>query len=194
MPRVIDELHRDHVNLAKLLAALERQVAAFDRGKRPDYDILHGVIDYCLTYPDLYHHPKEDLIMEHLRARDPAAAASLGDLLAEHARLGEVTRRFAAAVHNVLQEVEVPRAAFDEKARSFLQAYRDHMAEEERAFLPLAAKTLTAEDWREIDARMAPRPDPLFEGEPEDRFRALSEDILAWDREHREQQAQHNGE
>jgi len=186
VPKIIDALHRDHANLAKLLAALERQVAAFDRGERPDYDILHGVIDYCLNYPDLYHHPKEDLVMERLRARDPAAAATFGDLMAEHARLGEVTRRFAAAVHNVLQEVEVPRAIFGETARTFLKAYREHMAVEERAFLPLAAKTLTEADWREIDARVAPRPDPLFEGEPEERFSALRKDILAWDREHRE--------
>lgn len=187
MPKIIDALHKDHANLAKLLAALERQVAAFDRGERPDYDILHGVIDYCLNYPDLYHHPKEDLVMERLRARDPAAAAPLGDLLAEHVRLGEVARRFAAAVHNILQEVEVPRVAFDQAARTFLKAYREHMAAEERTFLPLAGKTLTEEDWREIDARMGPRADPLFEGEPEDRFRALREDILAWDREHQEQ-------
>lgn len=188
MPKIIDALHRDHVNLAKLLAALERQVAAFDRGERPDYDILHGVIDYCLNYPDLYHHPKEDLVLERLRARDPEAAASVGDLLAEHAHLGEVTRRFAAAVHNILQEAEVPRAAFDETARAFLEAYRAHMAAEERSFLPLAARTLTEEDWQAIDACMAPRRDPLFEGEePEESFRALREDILAWDREHREQ-------
>lgn len=188
MPKIIDELHRDHANLAKLLAALERQLAVFERGERPDYDILHGVIDYCLNYPDLYHHPKEDLVMERLRARDPAAAATLGDLMAEHARLGEITRRFAAAVHNVLQEMEVPRAAFGEAARGFLDAYREHMTAEERAFLPLAAKALTEEDWREIDARMAPRRDPLFEGEPEEHFRALSKDILAWDREHQARQ------
>ncbi len=85
--------------MAKLLSALERQLAVFDQGESPDYDIVQGVIDYCLNYPDLYHHPKEDLVLERLQAVDPVAAAGIGDLAAEHQDLANLTRRFAAAVH-----------------------------------------------------------------------------------------------
>ena len=45
---IIDSLHEDHANLAKLLGALERQLALFDEGESPDYDIVRGVVDYCL--------------------------------------------------------------------------------------------------------------------------------------------------
>jgi len=83
--------------MGRLLDAVERQLERFDRGETPDYDILQGVLDYALTYPDLYHHPKEDLVYARLRLRDPAAADSLTDLQAEHHTLAEVTRRFCAA-------------------------------------------------------------------------------------------------
>ena len=84
--------------MAKLLNAFERQLAAFDQGATPDHDIVRGVIDYCLTYPDLYHHPKEDLVFARLQLRDPATAEAVGDIRAEHEALSEAIRRLAAAV------------------------------------------------------------------------------------------------
>ncbi len=67
--------------MGKLRDALERQVAVLKGGGTPDYDIVQGVMDDCLTFPDLHHHPKADLIYRRLAARDPAAAAGGGDSL-----------------------------------------------------------------------------------------------------------------
>ncbi len=180
MTDVIDSLHQDHANLAKLLDALERQLALFDEGETPDFDIVRGVIDYCLNYPDLYHHPKEDLVLERLQAADPVAAAAVGDLAAEHRDLAALTHRFADAVQAVLQDLEVPRGPFDEAARRFLETYREHMNKEEREFLPAARRSLGETDWADIDARLAQPEDPLFGAPGEERFAALSRDILAW--------------
>lgn len=169
--------------MAKLLNAFERQIEEFDRGARPDYDIVRGVIDYCLTYPDLYHHPKEDLIFAALQHRDPTAAESVGDLRAEHEALGEATRRLAAAVRQVLNEAEVPRDAVQQAATTFLSFYRRHIAMEEERFFPAAKKALTPTDWEEIESQLSERQDPLFGREPEDRFAALRQNILDWEAE-----------
>ncbi len=93
MTNIIDSLHEDHANLAKLLDALERQPALFDDGETPDYDIVQGVVDYCLNYPDRYHHPKEDLVLERLQALDPVVAAGIGEFAAEHQDLANLTQR-----------------------------------------------------------------------------------------------------
>ncbi len=79
-------------------------------------------MDYCLNYPDLYHHPKEDLVLEHLKAADPVAAAAVGDLAAEHRDLAALTRRFADAIDAILQDNQVPRGPFEDAARRFLEA------------------------------------------------------------------------
>ncbi len=55
MSEILRRLHDDHVNLLRVLAILERQIAVMDRGDRPDWAIVHGVIEYLLTYPDLHH-------------------------------------------------------------------------------------------------------------------------------------------
>lgn len=184
MPETIRLLRQEHANMAKLLDALERQIAVFDRGELPDYDIVEGVIDYCLAYPDLFHHPKEDLVYRRMQAREPAAAEAVGDLLSEHERLAALTRRLTEAVQNVLLEATVSRDAVDKVAREFLDAYRKHISMEEAAFFPAAIAALSEADWRELDAQAANLDDPLFGEAPADagRFEKLRDDILAWDK------------
>jgi hemerythrin-like domain-containing protein len=177
---ILDAIHEDHANMVKMLNALERQLAVFDAGETPDYDIVRGVVDYCLDYPDLYHHPKEDLVFERLKVRDPAAAAEIGDLPGQHAELAVRTRRLQEAVAAVLGDLEVPRGRLDETLREFLDAYRQHMNEEERAFLPAARRVLSAEDLAEIQDRLDHPADPLFGAPSEERFAALRQDILNW--------------
>jgi len=180
---VLATTHRDHANLAKLLDAAERQLALYEQGETPDYDIILGVIDYCLNYPDLYHHPKEDLILRRLRQRDPEAARAVGDLEDEHRALGALTRRFAGAVNNILGDAEMPRDALQTIAREFLTSYRAHMHMEEQVFLPAARRALDPSDWAEIDAQLTHREDPLFGTEREDRYRSLRKEILSWAQE-----------
>ncbi len=189
MTDIIDSLHEDHATLAKLLDTLERQLGLFDEGEIPDYDIVRGVVNYCLDYPDLYHHPKEDLVLARLKAADPVAAAAIGDLAAEHQDLAALTRRFADAIDAILQDIQVPRGPFEDAARRFLEAYRAHMNKEERAFLPAARRALGAADWAEIDARLSKPEDPLFGAPGAERFAALRQDILYWAQEARAQEA-----
>jgi hypothetical protein len=84
MTHIIEVLRQEHCNIESLLPVLERELSVFDRGDRPDYDVVRAVIDYLKDYPDSCHHPKEDMIVEKLKARDPVAAATIGDLEAEH--------------------------------------------------------------------------------------------------------------
>jgi hemerythrin-like domain-containing protein len=179
-PEVLRSLQRDHDNLTKLLDAFARQLEVFDQGEHPDYDIVEGVLDYCLTYPDLYHHPKEDLVYRKLMAVDPGAVEDLKDLEYEHEELGNLTRRLAEVVHNVLQDLEVPREAFDIQARNFLDAYRRHMEMEDRYFFPAALRALSPADWDEIATQAVDREDPLFGDEADKRFELLRDDILSW--------------
>lgn len=180
MTKVLDSLHQDHRNMAQLLRALERQLARFDAGETPDYDIVEGVVDYCLNYPETYHHPKEDLIYERLAVLDPAAVSALGDLKEEHETLTELTRRFAAAVQSILQDLEVPRERFESASRDFLRAYWEHMNKEEHDIFPAARRSLSDADWVEIESRITHLEDPVFGPNTEDRFIALRQDILHW--------------
>jgi len=162
MVRVVDQLGRDHRNLRLLLDIVEEEMNAYGEGRVPDFDLLRMIAEYTLHYPDLVHHPKEDLVFERLVMRAPGAKAVIGDLLEEHRRLAELTRRFAAAVNNVARDVELPRKWFDSLAREYLLANRLHMQLEEKHFLPRAMAVLTEEDWAAIDERLSHADDPVL--------------------------------
>jgi hemerythrin-like domain-containing protein len=70
MTYVVEVLRQEHRNIEKLLRILERELSVFDRGNRPNYEVVLGVIDYFKDYPDSCHHPKEDIIFEKLQLRD----------------------------------------------------------------------------------------------------------------------------
>jgi len=86
MTAFIEVLRQEHRNIESLLRVLERELSVFDRGERPDYEVVLAVIDYFKGYPDSCHHPREDMIVEKLKVRDPVAAATIGDLEAETRR------------------------------------------------------------------------------------------------------------
>jgi hemerythrin-like domain-containing protein len=183
MSEVMTRLREEHRNIAKLLRALEHQLAIFDTTEQPDYDVIAVIADYFVGFTDRCHHPKEDLVYRKMCERDPKLAGTMTDLEAEHQKISALARQFQEAVRNVLQEVEVSRSAFDEVAHHFVSEQRRHMQMEEERFFPLALQILTPDDWVEIDERITREEDPVFGGEISQEFAALRNDILKWEEE-----------
>jgi hemerythrin-like domain-containing protein len=153
MSRIIEILLDEHRNIEKLLHILEQELEVFDRGESPDYEILQAIIDYFQDYPGSYHHPKEDIVFEKLKLRDPAVTRQIGDAEAEHQAETNRLRQFARAV----EDVAGLRQAFHNVVRDFIQHQRQHIAKEERSLFPSAVKALRPEDWIEIDTRLNER-------------------------------------
>lgn len=186
MSEVIRILRREHANISKLIKTLERQIAVFENDGEPDYDIIEGIADYFLSFPDLYHHPKENMIFAKLRERDPQAARKIGDLQREHDEIASRTREFTAAVRSLLVDARDPATPFDKRARDFVDFQRAHMEKEEKDFFPAALRILTPQDWEELEAKMTDQEDPLFGERVGERYEALHANILQWEREDRQ--------
>ena len=180
MHEILQALRQEHRNIVSLINTLEWQVAEFERGSTPDYDVISANVEYFLTFPDLFHHPKEDMVFAKLCERDAAAAAGIDDLRRAHAELGARTREFSAGLHAVLDELEIPRSAFVRRARRFIELQRQHIEMEETRFFPAADKALTTEDWADVKARMTRGEDPLFGENVPAKFDRLRRTILTW--------------
>ena len=171
---IIEHLSQEHRNIERLLAILERELQVFDRGDRPDYKVISAVISYFELYPEVYHHPQEDVVFAKLRTRDPAAAAKVGDLAREHQRGAERLRRVAHAVDSVLAGSEILQTI----VRDFIEHERRHIMMEDRDFFPAALKALEPQDWTEIASALTNPEDPLFSEAAEETFDALRARIL----------------
>jgi hemerythrin-like domain-containing protein len=180
---IIERLSHEHRNIEKLLAILERELEVFDRGDRPDYEVFRAVISYFEVYPEVYHHPQEDLVFAKLRTRDRVAAEKVGDLAREHQRGAERLHRVSHALDNVLAEREVLRQNVDTIVRDFIEHERRHMMMEDRDFFPAALKALEPQDWTEIASALTGQTDPLFSDVSEARFDALRAHILRLEEE-----------
>jgi len=180
MPKTIDALREDHKNMARLYDLLGRELKVFKTGEHPDYDLIKKILDYCLTYPDQCHHPKEDLVFGRLRQRHPAAVDAIGNLEIEHEKLAAFTWRFATALGNVLEDEQLPRDWFLDLANDFLAFSRRHMQMEEVLFFPAALKHLTPADWAELEAAIESQIEPAFDEDKLKRFEASYREIMAW--------------
>jgi hemerythrin-like domain-containing protein len=186
MKTMIEVLHDEHQDIENLLVVLEDELKVFDRQERPDYEIIQAVISYFQDYPDCCHHPKEDMIFEKLKARDPILAQSIGDVEAEHHEEAERLDRVANVVLNVLLDRDILRQTFDDVMRDFIEHERVHMAMEERILFPAAVDALQPEDWMEIDLKWSDKKDSLFNVAIEERCQSLRDRVLQWARENKE--------
>ena len=177
MMEIIEVLLQEHRNIEKLLRVLERELTVFDRAGRPDYEVVLAVINYFKDYPDSCHHPKEDIIVERFKARDPVAAATI-DLEAEHQEGARRLHRVAEAVEGVLSDQILLRQTVDDIIRNFINHERQHMAMEERVVFPAMLNALRPEDWADIALKLADRFGPPSEPDFEEQFSTLRRNIL----------------
>ena len=110
MSRVIETLREEHRNLARLLDALDHQIEVFAEAVRPDYDVICGIAEYFLDYPDRCHHPKEDAVLEMLRDRHPDMTTALVDLTREHRTLHDDAVRFRDVINALLNDTDIARS------------------------------------------------------------------------------------
>ncbi|QOZ24215.1 hemerythrin domain-containing protein [Bradyrhizobium sp. CCBAU 51753] len=180
---IIDLLLREHRNIDLLLVALQRELEIFEQGARPDYEVIRAIISYFEVYPQVYHHPQEDLIFSKLRTRDPDAAAIIGDLAHEHREVIDRLHHFAQAIDGILADREILRQDVGNIVRDFILRERHHMMWEERDFFPAAVKALSAEDWTEIASARTDHGDLLFSEIAEATSDALRAHILELEQE-----------
>ena len=102
MTDLLATLHQDHKNISQLLQLLEQQVHAMHADKDiVDFRLMQDIIDYFISYPDVVHHPLEDVLFVRMVALDLTLLDVVKELREQHkqqARIGQdLTRRNGAA-------------------------------------------------------------------------------------------------
>lgn len=165
--------HEEHMYFNRLLALLQHEVDVFATTEVPNYPLMLDIVEYLRDYADRYHHPREDAVFSRLANYLPDRELPLARLQQEH----RVIANAGATLQRLLEEVQadavVSRAEVEVAAATFLVYYGNHIAREEEDILPLAAKTLSGDDWRAAAAAAPAGDDPVFGPSPKARFRDL---------------------
>lgn len=150
--RLIGAWHTEHVQIARLLDLLEREVALFHASERPNYDLMRDVVHFLRHFTDRVHHLREDAAFVRLVARDPAVEPQVNRLLQEHRVIARAGEALFSLLEAVLDGTYVARADIEAAAATYLVYYRNHIATEETAIMSRAASVLTAADWEQVAA------------------------------------------
>jgi hemerythrin-like domain-containing protein len=178
MVEIIEILRKEHQNVENLLRVMEQELSVFDRGERPDYEVLGAIIEFFKKYPASCHHPKEDIIYEKFKTRDPDRAASIADLEAEHREGAVRLHRVAQTIESILDDQEILREDVDRIVRDFIDNQRKHIALEEQVVFPAIADTLQPADWADVALTMADRYGPPSTADFEEQLNTLRRNVL----------------
>ncbi|WP_434356820.1 hemerythrin domain-containing protein [Parasalinivibrio latis] len=175
---MLDLIHLEHKNISRLLALLERKLAAIQAEDEVDFRLIRDSVEYLGSYSEKYHHPKEDVIylyyLEHYGDN-----GDIAKLDKEHEELSVLTQDFETTVDMILMDSVVPLSVFAEQLQQFIRRQRDHLMFEERDVLPIIAKAFNEKDWLNVRERcILEYDDPLFGKEVSVRFRRLSEKLF----------------
>jgi hemerythrin-like domain-containing protein len=178
--QALEDLRAEHRDMLALLDMLQKQVEIVAQDHRPDGAVLLEIAEYFASVPDLFHHPKEDLILRRLAALDQEASKLLRHLEVEHEDGGRELKRFLRAVVRLLMEPDVDPERFLSAALAFMDIERRHIAWEEASFFPVVEAAFGSEDWTEIDSGLQSFIDPLHRKELPSRFPRLQQVVDAW--------------
>lgn len=162
MSDVLEKLTADHAHVDRLLALFEEQVNLIHSGENPDSALMQDIMGYMTHYPDLIHHPLEDLVFEHVINHDASTRTVLKSLLQEHDELARAGHDLKMCIDSLESESLVRRDTLDKLSSDYLQTLRRHMQDEESHAFPLAKKLLDADEWEQIRAEFKVKDHEVF--------------------------------
>jgi hemerythrin-like domain-containing protein len=174
MRAIIEKLHTEHVRLARLVRLLNLQSCQRTDATAPNIALLVDVLCYLTRFPDLAHHVMEDLMVEKLLAKK-ALAVELGqEIETQHQILIRDGRDLLRDLESAVRRENMSQELVDNRIRIYAERLRHNMVIEELTLFPAAEKSLSGEDWNEIESSRAyGQTDPLFGGTVDERFDQL---------------------
>lgn len=179
-PEAIQIIKDEHLAISAVLYSLRYLVKEMRKGSAPNFPLLKAILDYIVSYPDRWHHPKEDkYLFAAVRRRTREADKLIERLEREHS-LGypmvEELKHDLIAFQNGDPEA---RERFYATADRYAELEWEHLHTEEEVFMPIAERVLTAEDWAEIHTAFRENDNPLFGIKPKEEAESLYQKILS---------------
>lgn len=158
MHPVMERLHEDHRNVARLLDFMDEHLT----GETLNDIVLHEIMLYLVQYPDAFHHPRENRVFERLLMRDASMREPIRKLENEHQQLAATGIKLEQQLRERLSGQNIPAEETCRLLSEYIDLHRKHMYLEESTALPMAKLLLTDADWRAIETDIRWREDPMF--------------------------------
>jgi hemerythrin-like domain-containing protein len=169
----VDQLVREHDNLAQLLVVVDSLFASIASGEEADDDLIRDATTYFTEFVDSFHHGKEDLALAVAAEGAEGARALQPVLKQQHRRIHEAGSALCTELERMLLDEPVSRHDLASEGFAYTAEIRRNIEFEESQVFPLLLEELEPSAWARIESELACPPDPLFGPAVHERYRAL---------------------
>ncbi len=184
--QLMSGLRGDHRNMVMLLDLLDAEIDKLAASGEPDYDLVRDIMLYVTEYPDVVHHPKEDIVYRHLKSLRPEIRTELERVETDHQYIEESGLKLRNSVEAISIGAILNRDELIAKFHHYVQQLREHMYWEETELFSLADELQHFGEWPEVVPKNDVISDPLFGIRVErkyDRLLARIQQRVVWDKQ-----------
>lgn len=175
-PEIMVTLNSEHRYISSLLEALAEQADNLLPGRTADYALMHDIVHYMASFPDEYHHPREDLVFDRLVSRDPEARPLVEELLEGHREINRRSRELLGHLERVVHRGQAPDTQkLKYLCDRYIGHYWEHINVEEGRVFPRATAKLRPDDWFAVNSQAKYVDDPLFGSRVKREYARLSQ-------------------
>jgi hemerythrin-like domain-containing protein len=184
--QLMSGLRSDHRDMALLLDLLDAEIDRLAESGKPDYDLVWDIMLYMTEYPDVVHHPKEDIVYRHLKSLRPEIHTDLERVETDHQSIEESGLKLRNSIEAISIGANLNRDELIENFHHYSEQLREHMYWEETKLFSLADELKHFGDWSEIVLMNNEIGDPLFGSRVERKYGGLLARIqqhVVWDKQ-----------
>ncbi len=142
----LNQVRRDHANMARLLHTLVLRHEILEQGERPDFHLIREVVDYILDYMTGFITPLERLYSEHLLGEGAEADAVSRRLAEDYQALNKRLKLLSESLDMILMDAVVPMERFAADLKAYLDAHSAYLRAEREELFPFFREHLTEEE------------------------------------------------
>ena len=171
--QLMSGLRGDHRNMVMLLELLDAEIDRLAASGEPDYEFVRDIMLYVTEYPDVVHHPKEDIVYRHLKSLRPETHTDLERVETDHQHIEESGLKLRNSIEAISIDADFNRGELIENFRDYSDQLSEHMYWEEANLFSLADEMQHFGDWSEVVLKNNEIGDPLFGSRVERKYRRL---------------------
>ena len=154
MNRLLKQLIKDHQQIEEILDELEKEVQLCEQDcdKAAELSLILAGLEYIRNYPEIYHHPLEDRLMQQLMQKNIGSGLQqcLTNLLSQHSMLEQQTALLEEGFFSMANGQQVDEAALFSRFNSYCDLQREHLHIENNVLLPAIEHELRPADIAEV--------------------------------------------
>lgn len=142
-------LRAEHRHMASVMQLFADQLKAIEAGELVDTHVVYEIMHYMVTWPDRFHHPREDLIYARVAELSGAFADDVDTLQRDHDNTAKNGRALLRDIER-WRIGELTGLVVVNNGRAYIEHIHEHMNVEEKLVFPRIEEVLTLQDWREL--------------------------------------------